>query len=497
MKKSHISLTCLTDMKEFTHLTETLGMEKMQPILDEFLRIGERLIVLNGGKYRKNIGDAHLGSFSELESALQFAVEFQQYYQESPCLNREPLISVRVAIFQGVVLEKANDVFGTGVNAAARTAGITQPLQVLVNADFKKSMESVWAEEKVNSLFERIGEFDFKGMRKKQEIFMFRWNSYAKTQPQAALAGRVFKCLEQAGMMLCNLKPSDLTPPGLIVWPAVPRKVATAIHRGQIEIIRLLSLLGWRVHLLVADCGGIVVKEGIDPRDFTRGISAHALARGIHKIEIAHLSHYFQPNHPRHKDALASFQKLMTKFTLEKLIAINQKEYAENIKEEIKKDPALDFLRPILTCATVVEVVAEYEETSGQGKVIVISGEDEMEQWQEVIATMDSSSRMGAIFHPIFKEAPRRGNHSHTARQKSEWPIWRTRKQLEDDLKTTNVGKWSFQLLGQLPAFPDSFVKVDRKELSAATWKDDFHLPKGISKTSLLDVVWPILDPSH
>lgn len=149
-------ITCFTDIKGSTPLTEELGHERLMPILMEHLRIGKCLLQENDGNYVKNVGDAHMGTFRSLEGAIRFATEFQQYIQSRHCLERHDLL-VRVALYLGAVEPKNDDVFGSGVNKAARTEGLSEPCRVTINADLYKNMIAAWGKDKAEEFFKFMG----------------------------------------------------------------------------------------------------------------------------------------------------------------------------------------------------------------------------------------------------------------------------------------------------------------------------------------------------
>ena len=65
----------------------------------------------------------------------------------------------------------------------------------------------------------------------------------------------MFKHFGEASITPANARLADIASLPLIIWPVVPRDGVNAIHRGQLEIIRLLAMMGSKVHVLIADCG--------------------------------------------------------------------------------------------------------------------------------------------------------------------------------------------------------------------------------------------------
>jgi Tol biopolymer transport system component/class 3 adenylate cyclase len=83
--------------------------------------IHERLIKKNNGVLLKDIGDGLLCSFQSPYNAVTCAIEIQQ------SVNAVPELRLRIGIHVGDVIFQNEDVFGDGVNIAARVQSIANP----------------------------------------------------------------------------------------------------------------------------------------------------------------------------------------------------------------------------------------------------------------------------------------------------------------------------------------------------------------------------------
>lgn len=432
-----------------------------------------------------------MGTFQSLEPAIRFAAEFQQYIQKRPCLERQDLI-VRVALYLGAVEAKNDDVFGSGVNKAARTAGLTEPGTVTINGDILKNMIIAWGKEKTDKYFVSIGTYDLKGIKDKEDLYIFKWQLYAKEHAHESLASRVYRCLEDASTVPTNFNENDLNSAGVIIWPVVPREIATVIHRGQIEMIRLLALLGWRIHFLIADCG-TDGEETSRIKPFTDAILSHATYRNLRGIEVSCLSTYYDKKYDEQAEVIEQFKLITTKLTIKNLTEINLKDYSEDDSSRIQENAALNFLRPILTCATVLHLAKKCLTTYAGSKILIVAGEDEKTQWQHVIEL--DPKHIGAIFNPSLRISDATGQH--TARQSRNWPIWLSKSNLLEEMKTTNAAKWVFQLFAQIPSFPSKKALIGNVGFSGKDWTDEFKWPEQLMINDLIKVVWPMLDTAR
>ena len=209
-----------------------------------------------------------------------------------------------------------------------------------------------------------------------QELFSFEWKEFSRDNPNDSLIKTVSDYLDRATVEMSNLSVSELAIRGVVIWPVVPRDLATAIHRGQAEIIRLLAMLGWSVKLLIADCGSDRFDRPYSEA-FCNKLRKYTEWRGVIITEEVYMSDLFQPGSDEYIQIHSILQRVITNLKFADLLDINNKEYSEEQREEIKRSPTLDFLRQALSVAAVLYLA----EQAGQ-KCIVVAGLDERIQWE-------------------------------------------------------------------------------------------------------------------
>ena len=411
---NQIQTTCFTDLEGSTSLTEEFGHETFIEEIKEHLRVGRILAEREGGHYIKSIGDAHMITFDHLEHAINFSLRLQEYYEEQPCLRHLP-IRVRVGLYLGVVEPTGSDVFGSGVNQAARVQGKAAPGQVLLNKELVDSIEKIWGTTKTVKYFNSIGEHELKGISKppKQELFSFDWPQYGYDYPESGLVRLVYEHIRQAKVEASLLDVRDLSKPGVVIWPVVPRDIPTAIHRGQTEVVRMLARLGWRVKLLIADCARSNLDRAYSSL-FSDKLTRYVSSRGISSVETLFLSDFFDPTSPDYKRVQEIFRNIASDFTLKDMLDINNKEYSDAVKDEIKGWAMLDCLRPALSLSAVLYIV-EKEGMRG----IVVAGADEKIQWERAFDIPNPNTResISVLMIPILKE-----DSQHQTKQSRNWP---------------------------------------------------------------------------
>jgi adenylate/guanylate cyclase family protein len=482
-----IRVTCFTDLTDSMSLNDSLGNQGFMPILEDHLRVGRILAERVGGTYVKNIGDAHMGVFDSLESAIDFVLQLQEYYQPQPCLNRQEL-KVKIGLFLGPVTKVGEDFFGSGVGQASRVQGKAESGEVIVNKKLVEELVLIWTRPITDKYFTSIGKKKLKGINDppKQELFSFNWQLYKQDNPASSLSTLVHDHLQQGGVDPSNLSLSDLTKPGTIIWPVVPRDLATAIHRGQAEIIKLLALLGWKVTLLIADCGAQIY-ERARSEAFREALEKYLAFRNIQQVEVQYMSDLYEPKHPGYEQIQSMFRRVSSDLSLEDLLAINNKTYEAVVLETKRKAPTLDFLRPALSVAAVLYLA----EQSGQ-KVIVVAGKDERIQWERTIRVPLTRPHLGIMMNPILMRDPK-----HQDWQKRDWPIWDSLEALKLAMDSTNnLASWVFRLHLFTPAFPATTVTIAGQPVSPQDWPNELEIPEKVNKDALAQQGWQLLDPS-
>src|SRR5215469_1648575 len=102
------------------------GLTERRAILD-------RLIREHGGRIANTAGDSVLAEFGSAVDAVQCAVEAQAALAEAnSSLPADRRINFRIGIHVGDVMVRAGDLFGDGVNIAARLQALAQPGGVCV-----------------------------------------------------------------------------------------------------------------------------------------------------------------------------------------------------------------------------------------------------------------------------------------------------------------------------------------------------------------------------
>ncbi|MCK1478196.1 adenylate/guanylate cyclase domain-containing protein [Bradyrhizobium sp. 197] len=135
------------------------------------------------GHIVKNTGDGLLAEFNSVVDAMRCAVDVQRGMAERnsdvPANNR---IEFRIGINVGDVIQDNGDIFGDGVNVAARLEAIAEPGGICVSDDAHRQLR-----DKLDVVFDDAGEQNLKNIGRPVRVFRVRDLAAANLRPTLAL----------------------------------------------------------------------------------------------------------------------------------------------------------------------------------------------------------------------------------------------------------------------------------------------------------------------
>jgi len=140
----------------------------------------------HGGRIVKNTGDGLLAEFPSAVEAVRAAVQFQTRVKELTTAEAEDRrIAFRVGINVGDVIVEPHDIFGDGVNIAARLESIAEPGGICISSS---AYDHVWG--KVGVEFVDLGEQNLKNIHRPVRAYaVVRARPSPATQVESARPG--------------------------------------------------------------------------------------------------------------------------------------------------------------------------------------------------------------------------------------------------------------------------------------------------------------------
>jgi TolB-like protein len=141
--------------------------ERLQAHLRELI---ERKIAEHRGRIVKNTGDGFLAEFASVVDAVRCAIEMQRRMTERNAgTSPENRIEFRVGINLGDVIAEKHDIFGDGVNVAARLEALAEPGGICVSRVVRDQVR-----DKLDFAFEDMGAQEVKNIARPVRVYRVR-----------------------------------------------------------------------------------------------------------------------------------------------------------------------------------------------------------------------------------------------------------------------------------------------------------------------------------
>jgi TolB-like protein/Flp pilus assembly protein TadD len=195
------------------------------------------------GRIVKTTGDGLLVEFASVVDALRCALEFQRSIAERNAeVPPDKRIEFRVGIHQGDIIVEKDDIFGDGVNVAARLEGLAEPGGICVSARVQED-----ARGKLELSFDDAGEHHLKNIAWPVHVYRVRTGKITASLPSLLpIAPRTFHFWRFIGVPRARLALAAvllvLVAGGGIYWYSRVGEPTISEHRLSIAVLPLTNL---------------------------------------------------------------------------------------------------------------------------------------------------------------------------------------------------------------------------------------------------------------
>jgi adenylate cyclase len=155
-------------------------------IQDHLRSLVDPKIAEHRGRVVKNTGDGLLAEFSSVVDAVRCAVELQRGMADRNAeVPQDKRIEFRIGVNVGDVIIDRDDIFGDGVNVAARLEGIAEPGGICVSSRVQED-----AQGKLDIAFEDKGEQQLKNIARPVRVYRVRFDGATKSAPMLPLPNK-------------------------------------------------------------------------------------------------------------------------------------------------------------------------------------------------------------------------------------------------------------------------------------------------------------------
>jgi TolB-like protein/class 3 adenylate cyclase len=136
------------------------------------------------GRIVKNTGDGMLVEFGSVVDAVRCAVEIQRgMIKRNEDIPEDKRISFRIGVNLGDVIVEPEDIFGDGVNVAARLETLAEPGAICVSRVVRDQVR-----DKLDLSFEDMGKQNVKNIERPIRVYRLRIDAQTKTPPAGGSA---------------------------------------------------------------------------------------------------------------------------------------------------------------------------------------------------------------------------------------------------------------------------------------------------------------------
>ncbi len=172
-----LAAIAVADVVGYSRLMEADEVGTLAVLKQRRVEILEPTVRAHGGRIVKLMGDGVLLEFASAVNAVKSALELQAKFTEANQALPEPRrIVLRIGINLGDVIGEGTDIYGDGVNIAARLEALAEPGGIVVSATVHDHITG-----KLELTFEDLGERTLKNIAKPVRIYRV-----AQKNPEAA-----------------------------------------------------------------------------------------------------------------------------------------------------------------------------------------------------------------------------------------------------------------------------------------------------------------------
>jgi len=164
---------------DFAGYSRLMGVDEAGTLanLSAHREVVDELIRQRNGRIASTAGDSVLAEFPSVMEAVQCGVEIQQAMAARNAeLSEERKMLLRIGINVGDVMVKDEDIFGDGVNVAARLQGLAEPGGICISRAVRDQLR-----DKSPFVFEDQGEQAVKNITRPVRVFTVRFEGAPTT----------------------------------------------------------------------------------------------------------------------------------------------------------------------------------------------------------------------------------------------------------------------------------------------------------------------------
>lgn len=173
-----LSAVLFSDIHGYSRLMQSDEKATLE-LLEEHNRLLFPIIESKNGKVIKTIGDAILAVFDSCTMAMLAAIEMQEAIKSRAAqISESQTFRIRIGIHLGEIIFKGEDIFGNGVNIAARLQPLADPGGICISHALYEQIQSLHDKNII-----KVGAVNLKNISDPVVIYRLQVDSNAEVNP--------------------------------------------------------------------------------------------------------------------------------------------------------------------------------------------------------------------------------------------------------------------------------------------------------------------------
>jgi len=201
-------------------------------ILSAHRAITDALIARHAGRICGTAGDSILAEFASVFAAVDCAIEIQRDLGvANNDLPQDKRMHFRIGINVGDVMVKGGDIFGDGVNIAARLEGLAEPGGICISRGVRDHIR-----HKVPYIFEDLGEQTVKNIAQPIRVFRLLPDAaHGGAEKQAPAPIELIPHPATNGQLAVEQPPAEQQSVEIVFWESIKESVRPADYEAYLE----------------------------------------------------------------------------------------------------------------------------------------------------------------------------------------------------------------------------------------------------------------------
>lgn len=186
-RSMRLAAIVVADVVGYSRLMEVDETGTLAALTQRRKGIVEPVVRGHSGRIVKFMGDGVLIEFASAVNAVEAALELQSKMEKAnEDVPENHRIDLRVGVNLGDVIGDGSDIYGDGVNIAARLEALAEPGAICVSAKVRDEVRG-----KVEAIFEDLGECQLKNITEPIRTFIVRYRAIVEmARPSLALPSK-------------------------------------------------------------------------------------------------------------------------------------------------------------------------------------------------------------------------------------------------------------------------------------------------------------------